>query len=153
MPEQQQVMQGLGLESVQELWPGVSPDWSLDQQPSPEHSQGRHRGCASYLGGGHGELLAAVTPTLQQPPLGSLTAPERHRHGSHSRICYRMWLGELVRQTMKILEWEEIQAPEVVAPVAQIVRWCLPSAHCLPPAGTCRQFVARVHGPCSPPGG
>lgn len=150
MPEQQQAWKGPGLErGGQGLWPAVSPGWSLGQQPSPEHSQGRHRGRASYLGGGHGELLAAVTPTLQRPPLGSRTGPERHRHGSHSRICYRMGLGELEQ----ISEWEESQGPEVAAPVAQIMGWCLPPAHYLPPAGTCRRSVARLHGPCRPPGG
>lgn len=97
VPEQQRAKQGLGLEPVQELWPLVSPGWSLDQQPAPEHSQGHRRGCAGYLGEGHGELLAAVTPTLQRPLPGSLTGLERHRHGSHSRICYRMGLGELDR--------------------------------------------------------
>lgn len=110
-PEQQRATQGLGLEPGQELWPVVSPGWSLGQQSALEHSQERHRGCASYLGVGHGELLAAVTPTLQQPPLGSLTGPERHRRGSHSRICYKMRLGELEH---KDLDWEEIQGSEVV---------------------------------------
>lgn len=110
--EQQPATQGLGLEPAQELWPVVSPGWSLGQQSAPERSQEHHRGCASCLGVGRGELLAAETPTLQQPPLGSLTGPERHRHGSHSRICYRMGSGGLEH---KHLDWEEIQGTEVAA--------------------------------------
>lgn len=111
-PEQLRATKGLGLEPVQELWPVVSPGWFQGQQSAPEHLREHHRGCASYPGVGHGELPAAVTPTLQQPPLGSLTGPERHRRGSHSRICYRMGLGKLEH---KDLDWEETRGPEVVA--------------------------------------
>lgn len=109
--ERRRATQGLELEPAQELWPVVSPGWSLGQQSAPEHSQERHRGCANYLGVGRGELLAAVTPTLQPPPLGSLTGPERHRRGSHSRICYRMGLGGLEHND---LDWEETRGPGVV---------------------------------------